>query len=127
MRRMERGERRKERGRLSPRGTMRRGRWQVRIQIDVRGAIWKEVHSIGASQWGQRHGRGQEREGWLAVGGDQWLKCCNKVELFGQALYYGSSSDRVGAGGIGFGVWAEVDWLRQESRDEISGGGSRDT
>ena len=28
-----------------------------------------------------------------------------RVELFGQALYYGSSWDRVGAGGMGFGVW----------------------
>lgn len=69
------GEGREEEGdrQVITKRTMRRGWWQVGIQIDVRGAIWKEVHSIGASQWGQSRGRGVEREGWLAVGGEQWL------------------------------------------------------
>lgn len=71
--RMERGERWKEAGWLPLRGAMRRGRWQVGNQVDVRGSNWKEVQSTGASQWEQRHGEGGVGKGWQAGGGEQGL------------------------------------------------------
>lgn len=80
---------------------------------------------VGTEPWKRTGKGGVASSGRGAVATLTASNVVTRVELFSQALYYGSSWDTVGAGGMRFGLWVEVDWVRQESRDEISGGGRR--
>ena len=60
---------------------------------------------VGAEPWKRSGEGGVASSGRGAVAILRASNVVARVELFGQALYYGSSWDRVGAGGMGFGVW----------------------
>ena len=67
--------------------------------------------------------------GWAAVTALTASNVVARVQLFSQALYYGSGRDGVGAWGMEFGtgirigVQVGVDWVGWEGRVGISGDG----
>lgn len=98
----------------------------VHIQRGGGGASGLEVRRVGgpptgAEAWGRRSGEGVASGGRRAVAAPAALNVVARVELFGQALYYGSGRDGVGVGdGVQAGGWVELTgWDRR-------GGGAMD-